>query len=162
MKLPKEYVATFRLGLESSSHDIEGAVTVKKEFAIPTREDIENVLQKFRGAVQQIPPQFSAVKRGGKKAYREARAGREIKLEPREVTISKLETIWYKFPLLTLGISCSSGTYVRALARDIGEALGTGAIMSQLRRETIGPYRLSDAVNLKDLNSRNLEKFVRS
>ena len=160
-KLSKEYRATLRLGLESDSHDVEGEIKPKKEFAIPLREDVEAALEKFRGKIKQIPPRFSAVKVRGRKAYEEARAGREIKLEPRVVTIFKLETIWYKFPLLTLDILCSSGTYIRSLGRDLGNILGTGAILTHLRRTRIGPYGIEEAVDFKKVNSKNWTKVLR-
>ncbi len=162
MKLSKEYRATLRLGLESDSHDVEGEIRPKKEFAIPLREDIESALEKFRGEIKQVPPQFSAVKVRGRKAYEEARAGREVKLEPRIVTISRMETVWYKFPLLTLDIACSSGTYIRSLARDLGDILGTGAILTHLRRTRIGPYGINEAADFKEINSNNWTKVLRS
>lgn len=160
MKLSKEYEATLRLGIESDTHDAEGEIKLKKEFSIPIREEVENVLEKFRGKIKQVPPQFSAIKKGGRKAYEEARRGKELSLEARIVTVSKIETIWYKFPLLTLDFNVSSGTYIRALARDIGEALGTGAILLHLCRKAIGPYRLENAVRLKALTSKNWQEFL--
>lgn len=162
MKLSKEYRATLRLGLESDSHDVEGEITLKKEFAIPLREDVEGVLEKFRGKIKQVPPQFSAVKVRGRKAYEEARKGKRVELEARQVTISKLETVWYKFPLLTLDIACSSGTYVRSLARDIGDSLDTGAIVIGLRRVSIGSYHIKDAVELSKITSKNWAEFLKS
>src|SRR3989344_3834396 len=162
MKLSKEYRATLRLGLESDSHDVEGEITLKKEFAIPLREDIEGALEKFRGKIKQVPPQFSAVKVRGRKAYEEAREGKRVELEARQVTISKLETVWYKFPLLTLDIACSSGTYIRSIVRDLGKALGTGAVLTQLRRTAVGNFRLEEASELKELDSKNWTKFMRT
>ena len=161
-QLPKEYQTTLRLGLESDSHDIAGQVDFKKEYAIPSREEIESALEKFRGKIKQVPPQFSAVKKGGRKAYQEARAGREMELAPREVFITKLETVWYKFPLLTLYLVCSSGTYVRALARDLGKILGTGAVVVSLRRLAIGPYRLTAAVDLAEISSENFQRLLKT
>lgn len=162
MKLSKEYRATLRLGLESDSHDVEGEITLKKEFAIPLREDVEGGLEKFRGKIKQVPPQFSAVKVRGRKAYEEARKGKRVELEARQVTISKLETVWYKFPLLTLDIACSSGTYIRSLARDIGDSLDTGAIVIGLKRVSIGPYHIKDAVELSKITSKNWAEFLKS
>ncbi|MEK7162576.1 MAG: tRNA pseudouridine(55) synthase TruB [Patescibacteria group bacterium] len=162
MKFSKEYRATMRLGLESDSHDVEGEITLKKEFAIPLREDIESALEKFRGKIKQVPPQFSAVKVRGRKAYEEARKGKRVELEARQVTISKLETVWYKFPLLTLDIACSSGTYIRSLARDIGDSLDTGAIVIGLKRVSIGPYHIKDAVELSKITSKNWVEFLKS
>ncbi|MBI4059549.1 tRNA pseudouridine(55) synthase TruB [Candidatus Giovannonibacteria bacterium] len=160
-KLSKEYRATLRLGLESDSHDAEGEVSPTREFVIPLREDVESALEKFRGKMKQVPPQFSAVKSRGRKAYKEARAGREVKLEPRTVVISKLETVWYKFPILTLDIACSSGTYIRSIARDLGEALGTGAILTHLRRTQVGPYRIEKAADFTEINSKSWMNFLK-
>ena len=162
MKLPKEYRTTLRLGLEADSHDAEGEISLKREFAVPLREDIEAALEKFRGVIKQIPSQFSAVKSKGRKAYEAARAGEKVELEAREILITKLETVWYKFPLLTLEVACGSGTYIRSLARDLGKVLGTGAILTHLRREAIGPYRLKDAVEFTKLNSKNWRESVLS
>ena len=156
MKLPKTYGATFRLGVQSDTHDMEGEIKIRKDFTVPTEEDIKKVLESFRGNIKQTPPQFSAIKINGKKAYNEARAGREVALLPREINISRLEIISYKFPDLDLKIDCSSGTYIRALARDIGEALGTGAVMARLKREAVDQYNLKDAVNLDDVDEKTL------
>lgn len=161
-KMPKEYRANLRLGLESNSNDVEGEITSKKEIVVPPREDVENTLEKFRGKIKQVPPQFSAVKKGGRKAYQEAREGRALELEAREVEILKLETVWYKFPLLTLDLACSSGTYIRSLARDIGDSLGTGAIVIGLTRISIGPYHIKDSVELSKLTSKNFTEFLKS
>lgn len=161
MKLPKEYTATLRLGLESDTCDIDGSIQEKKEFAIPPREDVESVLEKFRGKIKQIPPKFSAIKVKGVRAYEAARRNEEIELEAREVTINSLDVVWYRFPILTISVSSSSGTYIRALARDIGWELGTGAVISHLRREAIGEYNLRDAVKMRDINSKNIENFIK-
>jgi tRNA pseudouridine55 synthase len=160
IKLSKEYRTVFRLGLESDTHDVDGEVVLKKELTIPLREDLESVLARFHGNIKQIPPQFSAIKRDGKKAYEEARKGKEIELEARLVVISKLEVIWYRFPLLNLYIACGSGTYIRSLARDIGGELDTGAIVVQLKRTKVGPYSIKDAVDFGDISKANYAKFI--
>lgn len=161
-KLSKKYRAVLLLGVESNTHDIEGETVPRKEVTIPLREDVEGVLEKFRGKITQLPPQFSALKSKGKRAYAEAREGREVKLEAREVVINELGVIWYRYPFLTLEVLCSSGTYIRALGRDIGNGLGTGATVIQLRRLAIGPCSLKDAVDLQDLTSRNWTQFLRT
>jgi len=160
VKLSKAYRAVLRLGFESNTHDIDGEIIQRKEFTIPIREDVEIVLEKFRGEISQVPPQFSAIKVKGKKAYKSARSGEEVKLEARIATISNLETIWYKFPILTLDIACSSGTYIRSLARDIGDALQTGAVVSALRRTAVGNYSLTDARDLKSINLKNWQTLL--
>ena len=161
VKLSKAYRAVLRLGFESNTHDIDGEIIQRKEFTIPIREDVEIVLEKFRGEISQVPPQFSAIKVKGKKAYKSARSGEEVKLEARIATISNLETIWYKFPILTLDIACSSGTYIRSLARDIGDAIQTGAVVSALRRTAVGNYSLTGASDLKSINLKNWQKLLR-
>jgi tRNA pseudouridine55 synthase len=161
MKLPKEYTATLTLGASSNTDDREGTITAKEDAPRPDAPHIERVLEKFRGKISQIPPQFSAIKIGGKKAYREARAGRTLELAPRGVEIFKLDVLSYNFPSLRIFVASSSGTYIRALARDIGEALGTGALLSALRRDAVGPYRLEDAVPLNTLTPENIEDYIK-
>lgn len=160
MGLSKIYRAVLRFGVRSNTHDIEGELVPAKEVVIPQREDIESALEKFRGEIMQVPPQFSAVKVKGRKAYEEARAGRAVPLEARKVVISELTAVWYSYPILTLDAGVSSGTYIRSLARDIGEALGVGAVLSALRREAIGKYKLQDAADFTYLTSQNWERFV--
>lgn len=160
MGLPKKYRAVLRLGMRSNTHDIEGDLIPAKEVVIPQREDVELALEKFKGEILQVPPQFSAIKVKGKKAYEEARAGRTTELEARKVHVSELSTVWYNYPILTLDAAVSSGTYIRSLARDIGEALGTGAVLSALRREAVGAYQLKDAVEFTSLSSQNWKNFV--
>src|SRR3989344_1383351 len=148
VKLSKAYRAVLRLGFESNTHDIDGEIIQRKEFTIPIREDVEIVLEKFRGEISQVPPQFSAIKVKGKKAYKSARSGEEVKLEARIATI------------LNLDIACSSGTYIRSLARDIGDALQTGAVVSALRRTAVGNYSLTDASDLKSINLKNWQTLL--
>ena len=161
-RLSKRYRAVLLLGMESNTHDVEGEIAPRKEVTIPLREDVEEALKKFRGEFRQLPPQFSSLKFKGERAYAAARKGREVPLEARTVLISELEVVWYRYPLLTLDITCSRGTYIRALGRDIGNALGTGAVVSQLKRISIGPYLLRDAVESKDITSKNWTQFLRS
>lgn len=160
MKLPKEYRAVVRLGIRSNTNDIEGELVPAREVVIPQREDIELALEKFRGEILQVPPQFSAIKVKGRKAYEEARAGKTVQLEARKVVIRRLTAVWYNYPILTLDAAVGSGTYIRSLARDIGEALGVGAVLSALRREAIGEYRLRNAVDFTSLSSQNWQRFV--
>ncbi len=133
----------------------------------------EKVLKQFTGKILQIPPMYSAKKVGGKKLYELARKGKTIERKPVEVEIYELKlinydlrTTYYKlrtpYGVLTIDIHCSSGTYIRALARDIGETLGTGAYLEELERTAIGPFKLEDATALKDLNKENWESKLRS
>lgn len=150
MKLDKEYVATLKLGYTSTTGDPEGEITKENIKNEPSLEDIEKVLDNYRGEIKQIPPAHSAIKVDGKRAYKLARAGEEVNLKPREVTIHSLNIMGYSYPELKLKVECSSGTYIRSLARDIGEELGVGAYLAGLRREKIGDYSIKEAHNIEE------------
>jgi tRNA pseudouridine55 synthase len=141
--LDKEYVAVITFGRGTDTLDPEGAVTGKGR--IPDRDQIEAVMPAFRGTFQQLPPAYSAVHIGGRRAYEAARSGEEVVLAPRVVTIEKLELLDYTPPEATLRVSCSKGTYIRALARDMAERLGTFAHVSRLCRTRIGGFLQKDA-----------------
>lgn len=147
MKLDKEYHATLKLGATSTTGDPEGKITkiVKNGPLAPTKKEVEGVLTSFVGEVSQTPPAFSAVKIDGKRAYKLAREGKEVKLEPRKIKIYTAEIMEYEYPDLKIRVSCSSGTYIRTLAENIGEKLKTGAYLSALRRTKIGDYLVDDA-----------------
>jgi tRNA pseudouridine55 synthase len=148
--LDKEYVAVFAFGQGTDTLDPEGAVTARGP--VPSRQDIEGVLPSFLGTISQVPPEYSAVHVGGKRAYQAARAGESPVLSPRIVTIEKLELVDFVGADLTVRISCSKGTYVRSLARDMAARLGTCAHVCALRRTRIGGFRLSDAVRAEDFD----------
>ena len=153
--LPKTYEALLRLGIESNTDDIAGTLQQRPDAAKPSFDAVASALAQFRGTIKQTPPQFSAVKTKGKKAYEEARKGKTVAIPPREITVYKLEIIHYQYPLLALTMDVSSGTYVRAIARDLGSALGTGAVVASLTRTHIGNFRLNDTVPLRDLTKEN-------
>lgn len=148
MKHDKVYEATFRLGQESVTGDPEGELTNISD-KIPSREEIEAVLKKFTGDVQQRPPIFSALKIDGVRAYKLARDGKEVEIPLRTVTIHSLELIDYTYPDLKIRTHVSSGTYIRSLGVDIGKALGTGAYCTQLRRTSIADWQVYDAQTLE-------------
>lgn len=160
LNLSKKYDTVLKLGVDSDTHDVEGECKTNKIDEPPMREEVEAVLDKFRGKISQMPPAYSAVKVGGRKSYEAARKGEVLPLEARDIEIYSLKVIWYKYPLLNLEIECSKGTYIRGLARDIGRALHTGAILTSLRRTSIGEYSLTDAVKLFDINSANWEDYL--
>lgn len=141
LKLDKVYEATITLGATSTTGDPEGQVTSSKEKVVSSKE-IEAVLKKFVGEIQQRPPIFSAIKINGKRAYKLARDGKEVEIPLRNVTIYSIELIDYTYPELKIRTHVGSGTYIRSLAVDIGEALGTGAYCSQLRRTKIADWTL--------------------
>ena len=137
----KEYVAGLRLGLVTNTQDTTGEVLEEKPVTA-TREDVERVLEQFRGPIEQIPPMYSAIKIGGKKLYELARKGKEVERKPRSITIQELELVEQVCEVeYLIRVSCSKGTYVRTLCHDIGQALGCGGTMSSLRRTRVGPFR---------------------
>lgn len=148
-KLDKVYEATIVLGQVSSTGDPEGEVTNVSD-RVPTREQIETVLAQFTGDIQQRPPIFSAIKINGQRAYKLARDGKEVEIPLRTVTIHSLELVDYSYPELKIRTHVSSGTYIRSLASDIGELLGTGAYCTELRRTSIRDWTVEDALTLAD------------
>jgi tRNA pseudouridine55 synthase len=147
--LDKVYEATFRHGQISTTGDPEGEVT-NVSADEPTREELEAVIARFRGAIMQRPPIFSAIKIAGKRAYKLARDGQEVEIPERPVTIHSLDVLEYAYPELKIRTHVSSGTYIRSLGVDIGEALGTGAYCTQLRRLSISKWSVEDAQTLTD------------
>ena len=142
----KTYVGTFELGKVSDTEDIEGEVTKRDVFAVPNMETVKAVVASFLGVQQQMPPAFSALKVNGKRAYDLARNGEKVELQTREIHVLQIEVVAYEYPVLTIEIKCSSGTYIRSLGRDIGEALHTGAVMTDLQRTSIGAFKIGQAV----------------
>jgi tRNA pseudouridine55 synthase len=152
-RMPKTYRGVFLLGRISDTEDISGNVVELASPEVPTREQIEAAIPNFLGTIQQRPPAFSALKIAGQRAHEMARRGEAVALATRPVEIHALEIIRYDYPELELLVRCGSGTYIRSLGRDLAGALGTGAVMSALRREAIGPFRASDALSLDRLSS---------
>ncbi|MDH5596762.1 MAG: tRNA pseudouridine(55) synthase TruB [Candidatus Peregrinibacteria bacterium] len=147
----KEYIAEITLGATTNTDDAEGEIKKSDISKLINLDDIETVLEKFRGEIEQVPPQFSAKKIKGQRAYAMARKGQEVKLEPVKITIHELELLNYQWPVLSIRVLSSKGTYIRALARDIGRELGCGAYLSALERTKIGPYNLSQAQQIADV-----------
>lgn len=158
-KQDKTYEMTMILGKTSTTGDPEGDLSEVSDWQ-PTEQEIESALEKFKGEIQQIPPAFSAIKVNGVRAYKLAREGKEVVIEPRPVTIRRLELVAYVYPEVKLVAEVSSGTYIRTLVEDLGENLGTGAYTSQLKRTHIKSYQLTDAVEVKSLNIGNLEQLL--
>lgn len=146
-RMPKCYHATFRLGVRSETDDVEGEVVPVEGAAEPSRAALDRVLARFVGEIQQRPPVHSAIKLAGKRAYQLARRGVEVELQPRPVVIYELAVRRYSYPGLELDVKCGSGTYIRSLGRDIGEALGSGAVMTALERTAIGGFNIADSIN---------------
>ena len=150
----KVYEAVFTFGKTTTTLDPEGEVT--DEGPVPGREEVLSVLSRFTGKQKQVPPKFSAVHVGGRRAYQAALGGEEVELAPRDIIIYELNAISYEAPELTLIISCSKGTYVRALARDIAASLGTYAYVSQLKRSAVGGFRLEGAVSPEEFSAADI------
>lgn len=148
-KLDKVYEATIRLGQTSTTGDPEGELTDVSDKQ-PTREEITAALEKFTGEITQTPPMFSAIKIGGRRAYDLARQGKEVEIPQRKVMIHNLELVDYTYPELKIRTHVSSGTYIRSLAQDIGETLGTGAYCTQLRRTKVADWDVANAQTLAD------------
>ncbi len=148
LKLDKVYDATLRLGYTSTTGDPEGEIVEKDIFLTPKDDDIKSALSKFTGEIEQTPPKFSAIKINGQRAYKLARQNKDFEIPSRLVTIYNIEILRYTYPELKIRVHCSSGTYIRTLAEDIGEALGTGAYLTALRRLKIGNYDITNAEKL--------------
>jgi tRNA pseudouridine55 synthase len=160
-RMRKEYQATLRLGQRSETHDLESDVEMVPVSESIARESFESRLANFRGKVQQVPPQHSAVHVAGHRAYELARAGRAVELAPRTVHIERLVCTRFEFPDAELEIECSSGTYVRSLVRDIGEELGCGAVMTRLVRTAIGIFQLKNAIDPNELTRSRVHESMR-
>lgn len=151
--LEKEYTGTFRLGATTPSFDLETEVDMVYGDPLPSGEAIMQAATLFTGTLEQVPPQYSAIKIGGKRAYESARKDVEVELKPRTITIAGFEVTRIALPDVDFRVVCSKGTYIRALARDFGRHLGCGAHLTALCRTRIGPYRLEEAYSPDDLAS---------
>jgi tRNA pseudouridine55 synthase len=161
-QMPKRYRATFLLGRQSETDDTEGEVIELAGAVEPTTSALDEALAKFIGVIQQRPPAHSAIKIAGRRAYKLARKGKQVELDARPVTIHEINVARYEYPELALDIVCGSGTYVRALGRDLGAALGTAAVMCALERTAIGEFSIADAVTLDEVTSNSLPQHLQS
>ncbi len=152
----KTYLAEVTFGVETDSHDVDGRVTRVASTESLTAESVEGALDHFRGPIAQIPPMHAAIKVGGRKLYELARRGEEIPREARSLTIHHLELLDWTPPTVTLLVDCSKGTYIRALARDLGAETGTGAYLSNLVRLRSGPFHLCQALTMDELAESDL------
>lgn len=152
MRTTKTYRATVRLGVSTTTHDADGEVTAEAPVSV-SLEDVERALGRLVGHIQQVPPRYSAVKRDGKRLYELARQGIAVDAPPREVRIDELTVADWAPPVFQLDVRCGPGTYVRAVARDLGMALGCGAHLEALRRLSSGSFVASDAVSLPELEA---------
>ncbi len=147
--LDKKYIGEITLGIETDSYDAEGEVVSQREVPALTSEKMEQILDHFKGKFEQYPPVFSAIKKNGTPLYALARAGKEVKTEPRNVEVFDIGVNHFTPPILDLSIHCGSGFYVRSLAHDIGDRIGCGAYLSGLVRTHIAGYALDDAFSME-------------
>lgn len=154
MHFPKEYRGTMRLGERTPSHDAETEVQEEVDVSDVTRADIEEVRKQFEGTIEQVPPMYSAVKVDGERLYKKARRGETVDRPPRQVRIGAFTLVDWHSPDLDFRVDCSKGTYVRSLARDLGNELGVGAHLRALRRTRIGPYSVDRAWSVDTLTDR--------
>ncbi|WP_169980931.1 tRNA pseudouridine(55) synthase TruB [Tautonia rosea] len=142
---PKSYLATIRLGATSDTLDADGTITPVPNPPVPTESQIRDALAAQVGIIDQLPPVYSALRVKGKRAYDLAREGKSVELVPRPVRIDQLNLIRFEWPFLEIAVECGSGTYIRSIARDVGDDLGCGGLITTLRRTRIGPFRVDDA-----------------
>ena len=157
----KTYETVLRLGITTDTEDITGTVLTEQD-AFVTGEMLEEVLEKFRGDIMQVPPMYSALKVNGQKLYDLARRGKEVERQPRPITIHELTLLGMEAEGVRLRVRCSKGTYIRTLCKDIGQALGCGGCMAELRRVAAGEYTAQEAVPLQELlETENPEQYLR-
>jgi tRNA pseudouridine55 synthase len=149
MDTTKTYRAEIELGISTDSYDMEGTVTQRCDASAVTLEQLEKTLHAFRGVITQIPPMYSAVKHQGKPLYELARAGISVERKSRTAKIYSLEIKGWRYPILTLEVTCGKGTYIRSIANDLGQALGCGATLKDLVRSRCGIFDISEAMTLE-------------
>lgn len=160
----KEYIATLQLGATTPSFDLEKEIDATYPTEHITRELVEEALKRFTGSIEQIPPVFSACKVDGKRAYDLARKGEEVELKPKTLVIDEIELLECNLPEIKIRVVCSKGTYIRALARDIGEALNSGAHLTGLIRTRVGEVTLEDCLQVASfpewLDQQEIEEVI--
>lgn len=160
-RMPKTYRTVVRLGATSDTLDADGQIENTENPPVPSEADVRAALATQIGTIAQRPPAFSALKVGGQRAYDLARAGQAVELAPRPVTISRIDLLSYAWPRLELEIACGSGTYIRSIARDVGEQLGCGGLVEVLTRTRIGAFTIDDAVDPDSLTTETLRAHLR-
>jgi tRNA pseudouridine55 synthase len=147
----KSYIAQIELGTVTDTFDREGTVTEQNSPGDITKETVLHTLSSFQGEITQVPPKYSALKYKGKRYYELARAGIAIEPKPRQVKIHHIELLDYQFPIITIQVDCSKGTYIRSLAHDIGQSFGCGAFLRELVRVASGPFRIEDSLSMTEV-----------
>jgi tRNA pseudouridine55 synthase len=158
MAQEKEYTGTFTLGATTPTYDLEMEPENFKPYEQLTEQEIKSTTSKFTGEIQQVPPAHTAKKIGGKRVYEMARQGKEVIIEPRKVTIKEFEIITIDLPVIHFRVVCTTGTYIRSLAKDFGDALNCGAYLSSLCRTRIGEFSVTDALTIDDIQKKVKEQ----
>ncbi len=158
VKGEKEYIAEIFLGANSTTDDAEGEIKKVNSKVMPKMDKVKEVSKLFTGEVMQTPPIYSSVKIAGKPAHRRVRRGEKVKLEPRKVKIHSIEILDYQFPVLKLKVTTGPGVYIRSLARDIGEQLGTGGYLTSLIRTRVNNFTIDEAIKLNNSDFRQEKK----
>ncbi|MGE3820364.1 MAG: tRNA pseudouridine(55) synthase TruB [Isosphaeraceae bacterium] len=161
-RMPKTYRTVVRLGATSDTLDADGQIVEGEVRSIPSLDQVEQAVQAQVGSILQRPPEYSALKVAGKRAYDLARAGVNVELAPRPVRVDRVAILSYEWPRLELEIDCGAGTYIRSIARDVGESLGTGGLVEVLTRTAIGPFRLGEALDPRSLSAEALPGLLLS
>lgn len=153
---PKQYRGTFRLGVCSPSEDIESELSEPQGMAVPTLDELTVAASRMIGRIEQTPPAYSAIHIDGKRAYERVRAGEVFEMPTRQVDVHSFEILRYEYPEVEIEVRCGSGTYIRSLGVDLAKAVGTVAVMTQLRRLAIGPFREDQAISIDQLRNDDL------
>jgi len=146
--MPKRYETRIRLGASSNTDDADGEVIASHVKTVPARAEVESALLRFAGEIEQLPPQFSALKVEGVRAYASARRGVEVALKPRIVRVDAIALLNYEWPWLDVRIDCGKGTYIRSIARDVGAIFGVGGLVQTLRRTRVGPFAAEQGIGV--------------
>ena len=160
MKAEKSYTVKFKLGIKTTTYDLEGEVIEEKDWSHVKEDEVLKVIDTFKGDIMQIPPMYSALKKDGVRLYDLARQGIEVEREARKITIYDIKDIVISLPYISMNVTCSKGTYIRSLCFDIGEKLETGATMVDLKRTQTSVFKEEDSVNVEDLNEENIASHI--
>lgn len=160
MKAEKSYFVTFKLGIKTTTYDLEGEVIEEKDASKIDDKDILDAINSFKGEYLQVPPMYSALKKNGVRLYDLARQGIEVEREGRNISIYEIRDITISNPYISMEVTCSKGTYIRSLCYDIGEKLGVGATMTELRRTKTSIFNEAESINIDDISEENIENSI--
>ena len=160
-EMPKTYVGEFRLGFSSNTEDASGDVVALENTPQPSEHELRKAVESFHGDVTQTPPQFSAVKVNGQRAYKVARGGGTVEIAPRSITVHSIMLVTLDYPNFTIQVECSKGTYIRTLGRDIAKSLGSDAIMTSLKRTRIGRFAIETSQSPDQLDTNSISQSLR-